>query len=68
MLDEVDNKRYQHINGAVIYHGLVSHYDILLALDQLAGAISKHSISYKGLAKNLLRSLARSVNVSITYK
>ena len=51
-----------------MYHELGSRYDILFAIDQLVGALSKHSIAHMGVAKNLLRSLARSVNVSIGYK
>ena len=51
-----------------MYHELGSRYDILFAIDQLVGALSKHSIAHMGVAKNLLRSLARSVNVSIAYK
>lgn len=41
LLDKKDKLRCQSITSPIIYHGQVSHYDILFAVNQLERALSK---------------------------
>ena len=68
LLDEQGKQRCQSIAGALMCHAQVSRYDILYAVNQLAGAMSKPSKAHMGAAKHVLRYLAGSVNFPITYK
>ena len=47
LLDKVEKRRYQVITGAVVYLVQVTHYDILYAVIQLAGAMSKPVKAYR---------------------
>ena len=51
-----------------MYHAQASRYDILDAVNQLARAMSKPSKAHMGAAKHVLRYLAGSVKILITYK
>ena len=51
-----------------MYFAQVCRYDILNTVNQLARAMSKPSKAHMGAAKHLLRYLAGSTDLSITYK
>ena len=51
-----------------MYLAQVCRYDILCTVNQLARVMSKPSQAHMGAAKHLLRYLAGSTDLSITYK
>ena len=68
LLNEKEKRRYQAITGAVMYFALVTRYDILYAVNQLARVMSKPAKAHMGAAKHLLHYLAGSKDFYITYK
>ena len=68
LLNEEEKRRYQAITGAVTYLAQVTRYDIIYAVNQLAGVMSKPAKAHMGAAKHLIRYLAGSTDFSITYK
>ena len=67
LLDEKDKEFHQSNTGAVMYLGQVSHYDILLAVNHLARAMSNPSRAPMRAAKQLLHYLTGLVKFSISY-
>ena len=51
-----------------MYLVYVTRYDILYAVNQLARAMSKPAKAHIGVAKHVLRYLARYTDFSITHK
>ena len=68
LLNEEGKRRYQSVTNAAMYLAQVCRYDILYTVNQLARAMFKSSKVHMGVAKHLLRYLARSTDFSITYK
>ena len=68
LFNEEGKRQYQSITGAAMYLAQVCRYDILYTVDQLVRAMSTPSKGHIGVAKHLLRYLARSTDFSITYK
>ena len=67
-LNKEDKRRFQAFTGSVMCLGQVTRYDIGYAVNQLARTESKPSKAHMAAAKHLLRYLAGTTNVAITYK
>ena len=66
--NEGGNRRYRSVMGVAMHLAQVCRYDIFYTVNQLARAMSKPSKEQMGVAKHLLRYLAMSTDVPITYK
>ena len=67
-MNKEDKRRFQAITGSVMCLGQVTRYDIGYAVNQLARAMCKPSKAHMAAAKHLLRYLAGTTNLAITYK
>ena len=67
-LNEEGKRRYQSIMGAAMYLAQICRYDILYTVNQLARVTSKPCKAHMGATKHMLRYLAGSTDLSITYK
>ena len=68
LLNEEEKRRYQVITGAMMHLAQVTRHDILYAVNQVMGAMSKPGKLHMGAAKHLLRYLAGSPDFFIIYK
>ena len=68
LLDDVEKKRYQPFTGLAMCLAQVTRYDMLYATSQLSRTISKASKTHMAAATHLLRSLAGTMEFSISYK
>ena len=68
LMSKEEKQRFQAITGSVVYLGQVTRHGILYAFNQSTRAISKPSKAHMAAAKHLLRYLAETVDISITYK
>ena len=68
LLNTEQTQKYQAITGSVMYLAQITRYDVMYAVCQLSHAMSKPSKAHMGAAKQLLRYLAGTIDVSIVYK
>ena len=64
----MEKKRYQPFTGLAMCLAQVTRYDMLYATSQLSRTISKASKTHMAAATHLLRSLAGTMEFSISYK
>ena len=68
LLIEEETRKYQGIDGSLMYIAQVLRYGIMYAIGQLARPMAKPSKVHMVAAKHTLRYLAGTTNFSITYK